>query len=96
MQLAVLFDPSVAVTITVLLPILLEVNEEVLRVMEGLPQLSPEEATTLDAVIVAVPLESSNTVSVLQVTVGAMVSPTQTVVGADVLEHPLASVTVTV
>ncbi len=96
MQEAVLFEPSVAVTTTVLFPILLEVNEEVLRVILGLPQLSLEEATTLEAEILAVPVESKSTVSALQVTTGAMVSPTHTVTGADVLEHPLASVTVTV
>ncbi len=69
-HLDILFDPSVAVTITVLFPTLAAVNEDILREIDGLPQLSAEAATTFDAVMVAVPLAFSNTVSVLQVTVG--------------------------
>ena len=70
MHLAVLFDASVAVTITVLFPTLAAVNEDTLKDIVGLPQLSAEDATTFDAVIEAVPLAFSNTVSVLQATVG--------------------------
>jgi hypothetical protein len=86
---------SVTVKVTVLGPMLAQVNEVLSRLSERIPQASLEPLSTCWAVIEAAPAASSCMVSAWQIAIGATLSST-VMVEVQVLTFPLLSVTVKV